>query len=141
MQITKTRFTAGLPAAPCTGLVPVLWLALKGWVLEGNYRYYTRSAADFYSDLFPRQDSQNFMGRDKELSTFYNNSLGFRLSYDLLRAGGDYIDKGSINPAYDHIWFNYDDFRDLRPAGYTAGSEPLYQFSADEVQIYLSVWF
>lgn len=113
----------------------------NGWVLEGSYRYYTQSGADFYSDLFPRQDSQNFMGRDKELSTFDDNSVGFRLSYDFLRNGGDTIDKGSINLAYDHIWFNYHDFRDLRSAGYPAGSEPLYQFSADVVQIYLSVWF
>ena len=113
----------------------------NGWVLEGSYRYYTQSGADFYSDLFPRQDSQNFMGRDKELSTFDDNSVGFRLSYDFLRNGGNYINKGSINLACDHIWFNYHDFRDLRSAGYPAGSEPLYQFSADVVQIYLSVWF
>ena len=40
------------------------------WIVEVAYRWYDQSAADFYSDLFPRADSQNFVGRDKELSTF-----------------------------------------------------------------------
>ena len=47
-----------------------------GWMLEGNYRYYTQTAADFYSDLFPSENAQNFMARDKELSSFSNHTVG-----------------------------------------------------------------
>jgi hypothetical protein len=113
----------------------------SGWILEGSYRYYTQSSADFYSDLFPRQNAQNFMARDKELSSFDSHTIGFKLSYDLIRNGWHFIDKGSINLAYDHIWFEYDDFRDLRNTGFPAGTEPLYEFSADVAQIFLSIWF
>jgi hypothetical protein len=81
------------------------------------------------------------MARDKELSTFDSHSLGFSLSYDLVRNGWRAIDRGSINLAYDHIWFNYDDFRDLRHTSVPPGNEPLYEFSADVLQLYLSVWF
>ena len=112
-----------------------------GWILEGRYRYYTQNAADFYSDLYPRQDSQNFLSRDKELSEFTSNTIGFTLSYDFVQNGWYAIDRGSINFAYDHIMFEYDDFRDLRKTGAPVGKEPLYDFSADVAQIFISIWF
>jgi len=112
-----------------------------GWVFEGRYRYYTQDAADFYSDLFPRQDSQNFLSRDKELSEFTSNTIGFTVSYDFVQNGWYAIDRGSINFAYDHIMFEYDDFRDLRKTGAPVGKEPLYDFSADVAQVFVSIWF
>ena len=39
----------------------------KRWIFDGRLRYYTQNAADFYSDLFPRQQFANFIARDKEL--------------------------------------------------------------------------
>lgn len=114
---------------------------ISGWVFEGRYRYYTQNSADFYSDLFPRRDSQNFVGRDKELSTFTNNTLGFTMSFDFIRNGWHWIDRGSINFSYDHMWFDYADFRDLRDTSAPAGGEPLYSFSADVAQIFVSIWF
>jgi hypothetical protein len=86
----------------------------SGWILEANIRYYTQSAADFYSDLFPRMNAQNFMARDKELSDFRSYSVGFTLGYDLLANGWHFIDSGSVNLSYEHIWYDYNDFRDLR---------------------------
>jgi len=112
-----------------------------GWLLEGNYRYYTQNAADFYSDLFPFQGAQNFLARDKELSTFSSHTIGFKLSYDFIKNGWRSIDKGKINLAWDHILFDYDDFRDLRVVTPAPGDEPLYSFSADVVQLYVSIWF
>ncbi len=53
-----------------------------GLTLDLSYRYYTQGTADFYSDLYPRQNSQNFLSRDKELSTFSSNSLGVGLTYE-----------------------------------------------------------
>ena len=113
----------------------------SGWLFEGRYRYYTQNAADFYSDLFPRRDSQNFLARDKELSTFSSNTLGFSVSYDFVQNGWRGIDRGSINFVYDHIWFSYDDFRDLRDTSAPVGQEPLYKFSAGVAQLFVSIWF
>ena len=112
-----------------------------GLLLEGNVRHYTQTAADFYGDLFPFYPSQNFLARDKELSTFTSNTLGIKVSYDVVKNGWRAIDKGSINLAYDMIWFDYEDFRDARVTGVTPGTEPLYSFSAGVLQLYLSLWF
>jgi len=112
-----------------------------GLLLEGSVRHYTQTAADFYSDLFPFVNAQNFLARDKELSTFTSNTLGVKVSYDIVKNGWRSIDKGSINLAYDIIWFDYDDFRDARVTGVTPGTEPLYSFSAGVLQLYLSLWF
>ena len=113
----------------------------SGWLFEARYRYYTQNSADFYSDLFPRRDSQNFLARDKELSNFSSNTLGFSVSYDFVQNGWRWIDRGSVNLSYDHIWFNYDDFRDLRDTSAPVGDEPLYKFSADVAQFFVSIWF
>lgn len=112
-----------------------------GWMLEGNYRYYTQDAADFYSDLFPRQNAQNFLARDKELSTFTSHTVGLKLSYDFIENGWHSIDKGTVNVAWDRIMFDYDDFRDLRNTVAPPGSEPLYSFDADVLQLFVSIWF
>ncbi|MBW2207487.1 MAG: hypothetical protein JRG79_11300, partial [Deltaproteobacteria bacterium] len=79
--------------------------------------------------------------RDKELSKFHSNTVGATVSYDFIENGSKYIDRGSINLSYDHIWFDYDDFRDIRNTAATAGTEPLYDFTADVVQVFLSIWF
>lgn len=112
-----------------------------GWMLEGNYRYYTQTEADFYSDLFPSENAQNFMARDKELSSFSNHTVGLKLSYDFIDNGWRSLDKGTVNLAWDHIMFDYDNFRDLRVTTVPAGDEPLYDFEADVVQLFVSIWF
>ncbi|MEZ5540696.1 MAG: DUF3570 domain-containing protein [Pseudomonadota bacterium] len=112
-----------------------------GWTVDGHYRYYTQGAADFYSDLFPHEDAQNFLARDKELSTFSSHTFGVRLSYDFLENGWHSLERGTVNVAWDHIMFNYDDFRDLRVVSPVPGEEPFYSFAADVFQLYLSVWF
>ena len=47
----------------------------SGWTIEGKVRSYSQTKADFYSDLFARSRFQNFMARDKELSTFTSQTL------------------------------------------------------------------
>ncbi len=42
---------------------------------------------------------------------------------------------------WDHIMFDYDDFRDLTVQGGTAGEEPAYSFEADVLQLFFSFWF
>lgn len=114
---------------------------LDDWVFEAHYRAYSQTKADFYSDLFPFQTAQNFIARDKELSTFNDTTIGFGISYEFANGEGGSIDKASINLKFDHIEFVYDDFRDARDRSFVAGTEPLYQFNANVMQLFLSVWF
>ena len=111
------------------------------WMVDLNYRFYTQTAADFYSDLFSREDAQNYMARDKELSDFDSHTLGIGLSYEILPNGWRFFDKGNLSVRYNYIYFDYENFRDLRDDGDTPGTEPLYNFSANVVQFFFSVWF
>lgn len=110
------------------------------WLLDLSYRYYSQNAADFYSDLFEFADAQNFLGRDKEISTFSNHSFRMELGYDFAVDRWSFLERGTANLSYSRIFFRYDDFRNAL-AGGGAGNEPLYKFDADIVQLYLSFWF
>jgi hypothetical protein len=111
-----------------------------GWTLELRYRIYSQTAADFYSDLFPRIASQNFLARDKELSSMTNHTTGAGISYEFAQKAWRYIDRGSLNLYYDHIQFDYGDYRNITVSS-TVGNEPLYTFSADVFRLFLSVWY
>jgi hypothetical protein len=113
----------------------------NGWVVEGSIRRYSQSNAEFYADLLPGSQSQNFMARDKELSTFTSDTIRMGFSYDIVRDGWRFVDRGSVSVIYDHITFDYEDFRDLRVVGVSPGNEPLYTFDADVVQVFVSFWF
>ncbi len=116
---------------------------------EASYRYYQQTHADFYSDLFPSRDFQNFMGRDKELSTFDSQTIHLGASYDFARNGWGFVKKGSLNLYVDHMMFSFDDFRDARikkdadgnPIPVVPGTEPLYKYSANVIQFFVSIWF
>lgn len=112
------------------------------WILDLRYRIYDQTKADFYNDLFPYANAQNFMARDKELSTFSSTTIGAGASYEFLKNGWGAIDKGSVNLSFDHIQFNYDDFRDARQTSFVgAGNEPLYSFSANVMRLFVSLWY
>jgi hypothetical protein len=121
----------------------------RQWTFEAGYRLYSQSHADFYRDLFDRPDQQNFLARDKELSTFKSQAFSAGASYDFLPNGWRFIKKGTLNVFYDRIQFDYDDFRDARyaqlptsdPNFHPAGTEPLYSFGANVIQMFVSVWF
>jgi len=110
------------------------------WIFDARVRAYSQTKADFYSDLFPGQNAQNFLARDKELSTFTTMTLGASVSYEFLKGGWSFIDRASVNFAYDLIQFDYSDFRDLRTVG-TVGEEPLYSYSANVIQFFVSIWY
>jgi hypothetical protein len=119
------------------------------WTFEVGYRYYTQGNADFFNDLFERANQQNFMARDKELSTFVSQTASIGATYDFLPNGWRFIKKGTFNLRYDRIEFEYEDFRDARfsllPADdanfRAAGAEPFYTFGANVIQAFVSVWF
>jgi hypothetical protein len=101
------------------------------WTLEPRYRYYKQSAASFYSDNFDA--NMNYMARDKELSTFDSHSLGIKAAYRVLeqRYG---MRTATVNAAYDHVRFAYDDFTDMR-------NGQTYDFDARVVQLFFSAWY
>lgn len=104
-------------------------------------RYYRQTAASFYSDLFPRENFQNFMGRDKELAAGNNTSVGVALTYDLMKSPWRFLKKSSVSVKYDYIMYRYDNFRDARVRGVTPGTEPLFEYDANVVQAFVSVFF
>ena len=112
----------------------------KRWIFEVGYRWYDQSAADFYSDLFSRPNEQNFMARDKELSTFTSQMFSLGATYELPSLGWERIRRSTLNLFYDRINYQYDDFRDIRTGG-TPGTEELYEFDADVFRLFISGWF
>jgi hypothetical protein len=111
------------------------------WIFDGSYRFYTQDRADFFSDLFPRANAQNFLARDKELSTFTSQTIGVGATYELPGGRPRFVQKSTLNLRYDYMMFNYDDFRDARGTGIVPGTEPLYSFNANVIQFFVSVWF
>ncbi|MEJ2589989.1 MAG: DUF3570 domain-containing protein [Candidatus Thiodiazotropha sp.] len=112
----------------------------ENWTFDVRYRYYTQTGADFYSDLFDRADQQNYMARDKELSSFQDHTIGLGVSYAFKPEQWQFIDRGSFNLSLDFIRFSYDDFRDVT-AGGPVGEEPLLGFTANVIKAYLSIWY
>ena len=109
------------------------------WIFETNVRFYAQTGSDFYSDLFPYADAQKFLGRDKELSTFTSQRIGFGVSY-LYPLKSTYLEKFSLNLKVDHLMIDYEDFRDVTANG-APGEEPLYSLSANVVRLFFSIWY
>jgi len=116
-----------------------------GVILEAKYRAYSQSQADFYSDLFPYPDSSTnpieFRARDKEMSEFTTQTIGFGGSYELNPAWMPFFDKSTVNLYWDFIQFDYDNFHDASATGYPLGEEPLYSFDANIIRLYCSFWY
>lgn len=108
--------------------------------LDLRARHYSQTRADFYSDLFPFRQAQNFRARDKELSTFSADSVGATLTFDFSKEGFLWFDKGSISIAGEYIMFKYDNFRDVRSSA-PAGAEPLYEYEALAIRALISFWY
>lgn len=119
------------------------------WLFEIKYRIYDQSAADFYSDLFPYANAQNYLARDKELSPFSSNTLGLGATYKIPAGVIPWFDKSTVNLYWDRFDITYDDFRDARQSmsqfssapRYQTGEEPLYRLQANVVRFYVSFWF
>ena len=113
----------------------------SGVILELKYRYYTQTAADFYSDLFPRSNAQNFLARDKELASFQTQTLGAGVSYEFDVGWLPGIKRGQVSLFMDYIDFQYDDFRDVRAEGFAPGEEPFYGFNSTVTRFFFSLYY
>lgn len=114
------------------------------WTLTGSYRFYTQNSADFFSDLFPYEDAQNFMVRDKETSALTSHTLGVGAAYEFPVTFAPWIKRATANMQVSRMMIDYDEFRDLRgrpPGTQPAGSEPLYALDANIIQLFVSFWF
>lgn len=113
------------------------------WLFEVKYRLYKQTGADFYADLFPYRDAQNFLARDKELSPFSSTTLGLGVTYKVPAGIIPWFEKSTVNLYWDKFDIDYDDFRDasVAPTDFAAGEEPLYSLQADVIRFYLSFWF
>lgn len=111
------------------------------WIVELRGRHYQQDKADFYQDLYTRSAEFNFRARDKEMSTFNNLSLGFSLTYEFKFSAANFFKKSSINLDFDHVNYDYDDFRDVLAVDVPVGGEPLYQFSANITRFYVSIFY
>ncbi len=112
-----------------------------GLVVGLKYRYYKQTAADFYSDLFPRSQAQNFLARDKELAGFQTQTIGAGISYEFETHWLPGFKRGSVNLFVDYIDFQYDDFRDVTATGYAPGTEPLYGFDSVVTRAFVSLFY
>ena len=114
----------------------------RNWLFDGSVRYYEQTHANFYSDLFPRADYQNFMARDRELAAFHSYDVGAGAAYQFHVPGAPWISKSTLNFRYDHLLIKYSDFRNaLLAPEYGAGNEPLYTLNANIMEVFLSAWF
>ena len=110
------------------------------WEFDASFRFYDQGQADFYADIFPFQDAQNFLARDKELASFTSTSVGAGVSYSFAHEGFWVFSKGSANLFVDYILFDYENFSNVT-TGAALGEEPLYNFNAVVFRAYLSLWF
>ena len=120
-----------------------LW---KQVVLDGTFRYYRQTAANFYSDVFPRPDYANFLARDRELAAFQSYTVGAGFAYQFAAIPwAPWVSKSSINLRFDHLMIDYSDYRNallIDPAaGVRVGTEPLYRLNANVLQLFGSIWF
>ena len=114
----------------------------RQWIFDGSLRYYQQTHANFYSDLFPRVDYQNYEARDRELAAFHSYMVGAGAAYQFNVPWAPWIDKSTFNVRADHLLVDYSDFRDALLAGqYGAGNEPLYKLNANIFQVFVSIWF
>lgn len=117
------------------------------WIIEGKVRMYDqKTGADFYSDLFPFANPQNFYGRDKELSPFSSTVLGLGVTYKLPKGAIPWFEKSTVNFFWDNFDIQYDDFRnELLSKGpdapYTVGNEPMYSLDANVFRVFISFWY
>ena len=114
---------------------------LRSWTLDAHLRYYHQNHADFYSDLYPYANAQNFLARDRELATFDSLVYGIGASWEFRIQRFAWLQKGTLNFNWNRMHISYDDFRDARVQNVTPGTEPLYTLDADIFQAFISAWF
>jgi hypothetical protein len=113
----------------------------RTWTFDAMARYYWQTHANFYSDLFPFENAQNFESRDRELAQFHSLTLGLGAAYEFRPAWPHFIERGSINLDVQHIRIDYQDFHNNLIPSPIPGDEPLYFINANVMQFFISFWY
>jgi hypothetical protein len=100
------------------------------WLADGFTRFYSQSAALFYSDNATTETL--YISRNRQLSEFRSFGLGGKLSYVYKRVPGQYELK--IVGSYERIRFDYKNFTDIRTG-------EAYLFNANLLQLYVTATF
>ncbi len=100
------------------------------WLTDFFVRYYTQTKALFYFDDAPSQTT--YVSRNRQLSTFNDESLGAKMSYTVKKVPGRYDVK--LNAAYEYTRYQYKDFTDVRTGN-------LYGYSANIVQLFVTATY
>ena len=101
------------------------------WLVDFRLRSYGQNRASFYADNFQRE--QNYMARDKELSTFRNYSIGVKATYKWFEQSHG-LERANVGVLYDFVRSDYEDFTDVRTGA-------PYSFNAHVLQLFLSAWY
>ena len=115
------------------------------FIFEGRLRHYGQNHANFYSDIFPFANSQNFEARDQNLAASTNNTIDAKVTWAFAPEGFLIFKRATTTVDVSRMQFKYSDFRNIRAYsianGYAAGAEPLYHFDAMVYQVYVSLFF
>lgn len=106
--------------------------------LDVRYRIYQQSAAFFFVDFLDASNGEalpTYHGRDKELAEYSTTTVGVGIKWEFLSSGWFVLDKASVSLSYDHISFEYDNYRSANAVGYELGQEPLFGFDAGVTQV------
>jgi len=109
---------------------------------DGSVRFYKQNNANFYGDLFPRLDYQNFEARDRELAAFHSLSLGFGAEYEFPKVR--WLNKSSITFHFNRLMIDYSDFHNelyTKFNGTPFSQDPLYRLDANIFQLFISAWY
>jgi Protein of unknown function (DUF3570) len=110
---------------------------LSNFTVEGSGRYYTQTRADFYADLFPFIDAQNFLARDKILATFNDWSVRLGGSWRYAYSPKTY---GVVSLFVEHIQYNYQDYKNAE-VKVAPDAQPLFSFDANVYMLQYSQHF
>jgi len=104
----------------------------RQWTFEGRVRRYSQTSADFYSDIFSHEGANDFLARDKELSTYTGITYGGGVTYELGQGVIPHVNKLKLTLLVDYLKYEYDNFRDVTAGNgeLAAGTEPFYEFDA-----------
>jgi len=100
------------------------------WLADWTLRYYTQSAASFYSDNALTETT--YVSRNRQLSSFNSIGLGAKVAYTVKKVPGKYEVK--LNGGYEYVRFKFKDFTDVRDGS-------LYGFNAGILQMYVTATF
>lgn len=122
----------------------------RSWIFEAKLRSYSQTQADFYADIFPHENYQTFLARDKELSQFSSVNLGLGVTYKIPKPPLAFLKNCSVNLFWDGLQFKYDNFHNAllsrsqaegeEPA-YAPGEEPLYEFDANVIRLFFTAGY